>query len=111
MKPRRKTIPIQILALVSVSRNACVSPTADKSTAPISVMPRFIVRSPILAHTTSASTIISVLSRSFRSLAIMKDLLLCGYDAGLFQKLSNGAADDSLRLLHKRIVAEHLHSH
>src|ERR1044071_1386307 len=102
MKPSKNAIPIQILAFVSVSRNACSSPAGDKSTAPISVIPRFMVKSPIFAHTTSARTISRVLIRSFRSLPIG------GGDAGLFQKLSHSTADDRFRRTHERIVAEKL---
>src|ERR1700740_110461 len=70
MNPIRKSIPTQIVRLVTVIQNACETPLGVIATAPISVMPRFSSRSPALAHTTIARTMTSVLIRSRFSLAM-----------------------------------------
>jgi hypothetical protein len=54
-----------------VIRNACESPAADKSTAPICSMALFNIRSPALAHTTIAHTMTSVFIRSLAWVAIL----------------------------------------
>src|ERR1700739_5143423 len=78
MNPIRKSIPTQIVRLVTVIQNACETPLGVIATAPISVMPRFSIRSPALAHTTIAKTMTSVLIRSLLSLAIFRGLVVPG---------------------------------
>src|SRR5258708_40307082 len=78
MKPVRKKIATQVVPLATVSRTAGVSPEAVNWTAPICDIPRFSIRSPALAHTTIAKTIMSVLIRSLLSLAILRGLAVSG---------------------------------
>src|SRR5882724_3975613 len=72
MKPVRKNIPIQMVPLVTVRRKAFSIPAALSCTAPICVMPRLSIRSPVLAHTTIARIMTSVLIRKRFSLHIMR---------------------------------------
>src|SRR4029077_2733839 len=90
MKPIRKTIPIQMIGFVTVSQNACFSALAEIATAPICVIPRFNIRSPTLAHTTIARTIISVLIRSLFSLAIDEFLRRIQYLVAARSRAGNG---------------------
>src|SRR6266850_5982543 len=76
MKPVRKKIPIQIVPLVTVSRNACSNPAPVNCTAPFCVIPRFSSKSPALAHTTIAKTRTSVLILSLLSVAIYVNLVV-----------------------------------
>src|SRR5215472_2107774 len=78
MKPVRKKMPIQMAPFSTVRRKACDKPVGETCTAPICDIPRFSIRSPTLAHTTIAKTIISVLMRNRRSVAIGERSVVAG---------------------------------
>src|SRR5258706_13135128 len=64
-------MPPQVVGFTTVRRNACASPDGENATAPTSVMPRFSIRSPALAHTTIARTIKRVFARSLPSCSML----------------------------------------
>src|SRR6185312_12296659 len=99
MNPIRKKIPIQILTLVMLSQSECARPAAVRSTAPISIMPLFNVRSPMLAQITSANTITRVLIRSLRSLGIVRKCVMRLAYKNRWRKYLPGGSRQSARLV------------
>src|SRR5271154_2570237 len=78
MKPVRKKMPSQMVPLVTVKRKAWARPGKESCTAPICIMPRLSMRSPMLAQATMQRIMTSVLIRSLCSLDILRGLVVSG---------------------------------